>query len=155
MINLYTKLSEKIKEAFNYMNKRINRPSRKMAENNKSQNLGRVYFNGKDMGPVEQIKIETKNDNEESEIKLPKIINFECTGTFKIAIPNELKRIANRKIDNARLFNILRKTRKRRTKKKLAKRILGNYVLNILDRDNMMKRGNLNETFNAHIKEKY
>lgn len=155
MINLYTKLSEKIKEAFNYMNKRISGHSRKMAENNKSQNSGRLYFNGKDMGPVEQIKIETENDNEESGIKLPEIINFECTGTFKIAIPNELKRIANRKIDNTRLFNILRKTRKIRTKKKLAKRILGNYVLNILDKDNMMKRGNPNETFNAHIKEKY
>lgn len=81
----------------------------KLSEEEKNSSVGTFYFNGQEIGHIHSF-------------------------SARVTVSPSLKRMCKRIIENKKLFNILRHTRKNRTKKKLAKRINKNNRLNKLDK---------------------
>lgn len=100
----------------------------------KNTDVGTVYLNGQDIEHISSFsaKVEFEKSDEDKMIEWP--INKSYEFSARLIISPSLKRTCNRVIENKRLLNILRNTRKNRTKKKLAKRIKKNNTLNKLDK---------------------
>lgn len=123
------KILKKIGEKINKFIK-----DKKKSPEEKNSSVGIAYFNGNKIGQVGsfQAKVEFEKSNQDEITKGS--INKSYEFSDKIIISPRLKRICKRTLENKRLCNILRHTRKNRTKKKLAKRIKKNNKLNELDK---------------------
>jgi len=124
MNKIFKKIGEKIKQFVKFKNK--------LTEEDKNLSVGTCYFNKQEIGHLVLVKVEFKKSYEDK--KMESSINKSYEFSAKLIVSPSFKRMCKRIIENKKLFNILRHTRKNRTKKKLAKRINKNNKLNKLDK---------------------
>jgi len=125
MIKIFKKIGENIKQFVKGKNK---------IPEEANTDVGTFYFNVQEIDHISSFsaKVEFEKSDEDKTIEWP--INNSYEFSAKVIISPSLKRMCKRIIQNKKLFNILRHTKKNRIKKKLTKRIIKNNRLNEIDK---------------------